>query len=267
VEDVNQKPATSARMYDYYLGGVHNFPADREAAKIVAEMYPFIPAAARANRAFLGRAVRTLADSGVRQFLDLGSGIPTAGNVHEIAQAKAPDARVAYVDIDPVAVSESQELLRGNANAVALLADLRDPAAVLDHPAVRKLLDLNRPVGVLLVSVLHFVLEDEQAYGTVEHVLNAVPSGSYLVVSHVAAESFAPINEQNPDREDVYRRRTATPGTTRVHAEVTRFFAGLDLLEPGVVRVDEWRPEPGEPGQSDPERYGAGMWAGVARKP
>ncbi len=267
MDDATQKPATSARMYDYYLGGVHNFPADRDAAKAVAEMYPFIPAVARANRAFLGRAVRTLVDAGIRQFLDLGSGIPTVGNVHEIAQATAPDARVAYVDIDPVAVSESQELLRGNRNAIAILADLLDPAAVLDHPAVRKLLDLNRPVGVLLVSVLHFVIEDDRAYGTIEHLLNSVPSGSYLVVSHVAAESFAPINEQFPEREDVYRRRTPTPGTTRAHADVTRFFTGLDLLEPGVVRIDEWRPEPGEPGQSDPERYGAGMWAGVARKP
>src|SRR5688572_15286219 len=152
VDTAAGKPATAARIYDYYLGGVHNFSADRAAAQQVTSVFPFIPTAARANRAFLGRAVRVLVAAGVRQFLDIGSGIPTVGNVHEIAQAVAPDARVAYVDIDPVAVSEGQELLAGNDRAVALLGDLRDPQAVLAHPGVRRLLDFGQPTALLLAA-------------------------------------------------------------------------------------------------------------------
>src|SRR6266536_4281960 len=152
MDDDTPKPATAARIYDYYLGGVHNFPADREAARQVIAMYPFIPAAARANRAFLGRAVRFLADAGIRQFLDIGSGIPTGGNVHEIAQGIAPDARVVYVDIDPVAVAESLEILEGNERATAIRANLCSPQVILGHPDVRRLLDLKQPVGLLLVA-------------------------------------------------------------------------------------------------------------------
>jgi len=260
------KPATAARIYDCYLGGIHNFPADREAARQVVAVYPFIPAAARANRAFLGRAVRTLADAGVRQFLDLGSGIPTRGNVHEIAQAVAADARVVYVDIDPVAVAEGQELLEANPYATAIRADLREPRAVLDHPEVRRLLDPGAPTGLLLAAVLHFVPDDDQAYGVVEQLVAALAPGSYLVASHSAAESFDPITARVGVPEDVYRRRTATPGTIRTRAGVTRFFAGLELLEPGVVGVDEWRTAPYERAP-DPDAHGPGLWAGVARKP
>jgi hypothetical protein len=265
MDDVTQKPATAARIYDYLLGGVHNFPADREAATQVIAVYPFIPAAARANRAFLGRAVRLLVEAGIGQFLDIGSGIPTSGNVHEIAQGMVADARVVYVDIDPVAVAESMELLEGNTHATAVRADLRDPQMILDHPGVRRLLDFSQPIGLLLAAVLHFVPDDQQAYGAVEHLVGAMPSGSYLVASHTATESFAPLFT-TPGQEDVYRQRTATPGTVRTRAEVARFFADLELLQPGVVWVDDWRPEPGQHVPDTKSQYGGGLWAGAGRK-
>src|SRR3954462_5904574 len=155
------KPATSARIYDYVLGGVHNFPADRAAAQALIQAAPTIPGIARANRAFLRRAVRFLGEAGVRQFLDIGSGIPTAGNVHQVAES-VPDARVAYVDIDPVAVAASLELLEGNDRATAIRADPRDTRAILEHPQLKRLIDFDQPVAVLLVSMLHFV--DDEAY-------------------------------------------------------------------------------------------------------
>ncbi len=264
-----QKPATSARIYDYYLGGIHNFAADQEAAKALIAQFPCIPDVARANRAFLGRAVRWLVDAGIRQFLDIGSGLPTVGNVHEIAQAVAPDARVVYVDIDPMAVAESLEMLRGNELASAIRGDLRDPKAILDHPTVRRLLDFQQPVGLLLVSVLHFVPDDAQAYDVVPQLVAALPPGSYLVVSHAAAEAFDHLYQRLTNKDDVYRQRTPTPGTSRTRSEVERFFTGLELVEPGVVRIGEWRPDPDESVEPADERRrggGLGAWAGVARK-
>jgi hypothetical protein len=265
MDDVTQKPATAARIYDYFLGGLHNFPADREVAEQVIAAYPFIPAAARANRAFLGRAVRLLIGAGVRQFLDLGSGIPTSGNVHEIAQGMVADARVVYVDIDPVAVAESMELLDGNKHAAVVRADVREPQAILDHPAVRRLVDFTQPVGLLMAAVLHFVSDDDQAYGVVSQLVGAMPAGSYFVASHTATESFAPLSAV-AGQEDVYRRRTATPGTVRTRAEVGRFFTGLEVLEPGVVWADDWRPEPGQQVPDTMGQYGGGIWAAVGRK-
>jgi hypothetical protein len=264
-QGITQKPATSARMYDYYLGGIHNFPADQEAARKVVEKFPFIPAVARANRAFLRRAVRHLAEAGVRQFLDIGSGIPTEGNVHEIAQEVAPDTRVVYVDIDPVAVAESLEILEGNERATALRADMRSPETILDHQRVRRLLDFDQPIGLLLAAVLHFVPDDTQAYGSVTQLVAALPPGSYLVVSHTATETFRPISQQ-VTTEDVYRRQTATPGTVRSRSEVERFFTGVEMLDPGVVWVREWRPDTDEPAELPDGPPQGGVWAGVGRK-
>jgi len=258
------KPATAARMYDYFLGGIHNFPADQAAARELIARYPFVPVVARANRAFLGRAVRYLVDAGVRQFLDIGSGIPTGGNVHEIAQRMAPDSRVVYVDIDPVAVSESMDILAGNDLATAIRGDLCASVSLLDHPGVRRLLDLNQPVGLLLVAVLHFVPDDAQAYGAVAELMGRLAPGSYLVASHTATETFIPIARQSAPRDDVYQRETATPGTVRTRAEVERFFAGLDLVDPGVTWAHEWRPDPGGPVPEGPQ--GGGVWVGVGRK-
>ncbi len=264
-QPTDAKPATAARIYDYYLGGIHNFPADQEAARQVIAHYPFIPAAARANRAFLQRAVHFLASAGIRQFLDIGSGIPTGGNVHEIAQQAAAESRVVYVDIDPVAVSESLDLLEGNALATAIHGDLRRPQAILTHRAVGELLDLSRPVGLLLAAVLHFVPDDAVAYGAVATLCEALAPGSYAVVSHTAAETFSTFTERNPPAEDVYRQRTATPGTVRTRPEVQRLFAGLELVDPGVTWAQLWRPDTPASADAVPAEQG-GIWAGVGVK-
>jgi SAM-dependent methyltransferase len=261
-----QKPATAARMYDYYLGGVHNFPADQEAARKVIAQFPKITVAARANRAFLRRAVRYLVEAGVRQFLDIGSGIPTEGNVHEIAQAAAPEAHVVYVDIDSVAVAESLELLDGNQRATAIRANLRSPQDVIDHPSVRRLLDFSQPVGLLLAAVLHFVPDDEEAYGVVAQLARSLVPGSYLAVSHVAAESFVPTSDEMRVAVDVYQRQTTTSATSRSHDAIARFFTGFDLVDPGISWVHEWRPEPDEPVECDPGPFRSGEWAGVGLK-
>jgi hypothetical protein len=264
--DMTAKPATAARMYDYYLGGVHNFPADREAAKAIVAAFPDVLEVARANRAFLRRAVTYVAESGVTQFLDVGSGIPTQGNVHEIAQRTRPDAKVVYVDIDPVAVAESQELLEGNPDATAIRGDLREPKSILTHPTVTGLLDLDRPVALLLVAVLHFVPDDTEAYELVASMVADLPAGSYVAISHMASELLARVRQTMP--EDPYKARTATPVKLRSRAEIERFFtrAGLELVEPGVVWLSEWRPVPGEPDPlaGQPDRSSA--WAGVGRK-
>ncbi|HEX5204227.1 MAG TPA: SAM-dependent methyltransferase [Actinoplanes sp.] len=258
--DTSRKAATAARMYDYYLGGVHNFPADRAAADAVIERFPFVPEAARANRAFLVNAVRHLAESGIRQFLDIGSGIPTVDNVHAVARRIDPGARVAYVDIDPVAVAESMEILRGDALAVAVRGDVQQPRAVLEHAEVRRLLDFGEPIGVILAAVLHFVPEHRVADDAVATLIGSVAPGSHFVMSHSATESF----ELFTATEDVYQRRTSTPGTIRTRAEVERLFTGLELVEPGVVWAQEWRPG-SVAGRIESPRLG-GIWAGVGRK-
>jgi hypothetical protein len=262
----DQKPATAARIYDYHLGGTHNFPADRAAAQAVTERFPLTPAIARTGRAFLRRAVRHVAAGGVRQFPDIGSGIPTVGNVHEIAQGIAPQARVVYVDIDPVAVSEGLEILEGNERATAIRADVRGPQAILDHPQVRRLLDFDRTIGVLLSAVLHFVPDDAQARESVARLLAAVPSGSYLVISHAGADEPA-ADEGVEAIQDVYKRQTATPFTLRSRAAVTRFFDGLELIEPGVVWSPQWRPEPDDPADFVETPQPSVGLCGVGRKP
>jgi len=257
----SRKAATAARMYDYYLGGVHNFPADREAADAVIERFPFIPEAARANRAFVVNAVRHVSESGIRQFLDIGSGIPTVDNVHSIARRRHPDARVAYVDLDPVAVAESIDILDGDGLAVAVRGDVQQPRAIVDHPEVRRLLDFDEPIGVILAAVLHFVPEHRVADEAVTELIGSVASGSHFVMSHSATESF----ELFTATEDVYRQRTSTPGTIRTRAEVERLFTGLELLEPGVVWAQEWRP--GAVVRRVEHARAGGIWAGVGRKP
>ncbi|HEX5997632.1 MAG TPA: SAM-dependent methyltransferase [Jiangellales bacterium] len=264
-----QKPATAARIYDYVLGGVHNFPADREAARKSIELFPLIPAQARANRAFLRRAVRYLADSGVRRFLDIGSGMPTEGNVHEIAQEVAPETQVVYVDLDPLAVAESLEILEGNKFATAIRGDLREPQEILGHPRVRELLDSDQPVGLLLVAVLHFVPDDAVAYGAVSQLLAALPPGSYLAASHVAIEGFEPGSaraESIKMGKEIYRQQTATPVTLRSRDQVARFFEGCaELVDPGIAWTTEWRPAAGDPTDFADDPRLSGAWAGVGR--
>lgn len=243
-QGAHRKPATAARMYDYYLGGIHNFPADQEAAKIVLERAPMLPTIVRDNRAFLARAVRYLTSAGVHQFLDIGSGIPTEGNVHEIAQAAVPDARVVYVDIDPEAVSESLELLHGNRYATAIRADIREPRAILDHPQVRKLFDFDQPIAVLLVAVLHFVEDTDDAYDIVTTLRSAVVPGSHLVISHATVDELVFDERLLEKTKDAYRRQTTSSLTPRKKSDVARFFDGLEMVEPGLTWLNMWRPDP-----------------------
>ncbi len=257
----DERPSV-ARMYDYFLGGHHNFPVDRAAAEQIIALHPETPLVAQANRAFLRRAVTFLAEQGIRQFLDLGSGIPTVGNVHEVAQAAAADARVIYVDIDPVAVTHSASLLENDANATVIQADARRPETIVGHPEVRRLLDFSRPVGVLLVSFLHFVTDDAEAERLVQGLREVLAPGSYIAISHAATEVVTPVMRQ---AIEVYRG-SSSPSTIRTPAQIARFFAGLDLVEPGLVATPLWRPEgPGDVFLDTPER--AMALVGVGRVP
>ncbi|GAA3387648.1 SAM-dependent methyltransferase [Cryptosporangium minutisporangium] len=227
----------AARMYDYFLGGSHNFAADRAAADGLLAVAPDARSNARENRAFLRRVVGYLLDQGVRQFLDLGSGIPTAGNVHEIAHARDPQARVVYVDVEPIAVETSRRLLAGNPCAEVVHADLRNPAAVRD---LATLLDPAEPIAVLAISVLHFVPESDAPADVLGAYLKPLVDGSYLALSHVVVDAVPPAETE--DGLAVYAR-TATPVTLRDSAQVTAFFHGHPLVEPGLVPVSRWRAE------------------------
>ncbi|HZN19764.1 MAG TPA: SAM-dependent methyltransferase [Micromonosporaceae bacterium] len=234
---VDMDRPSPARMYDYVLGGTHNFPVDRKLYDQVVPLMPDIVPQARASRAFMRRAVRFCAEAGMRQFLDLGSGIPTRGNVHEVAHQVTPEARVMYVDIDPTAVAHSREILAGNDRARVIQADLRQPESILTNPEVRSLLDFDQPMAVLMVNVLHFVFEDPS--GIVATFRDAVASGSYLVVAHLSAENRP--TEVAEGRE--VSRRMGHDAVPRTRAEVERLFAGFELVEPGVVWAHEWRPD------------------------
>ncbi|MFJ9523356.1 SAM-dependent methyltransferase [Kitasatospora sp. NPDC101801] len=260
--DLRPEVPHPARMYDYYLGGKDNFPADREAAEKVLSLSPLVRISALANRAFLQRAVRTLAaEYGIRQFLDIGTGIPTAGNTHEVAQQVHPDAKVAYLDNDPIVLVHSRALLAGAGvgNATVVQADLRDPAAILDNPEVRKVIDLGEPVALLLFAVLHFIDDADDPWAIVRTLVDALPSGSFLAISHGTGDFSTP--EAAAKGPAIYRSATAQL-SMRPKAEVLRFFDGLDLLEPGVVTAPTWHPDQA-PADTDAT---TGIWAGVARK-
>jgi len=252
--------ANIARVYDYLLGGSHNFPADQAAAEDFRSRWPEAAATMRANRAFLGRAVRYLAgQAGVRQFLDIGSGIPTMGNVHEIAQDVAPGSRIAYVDYDEVAVLHSRAILAGNQNAIAIQADLRAPREILDHPAVSAMLDLSQPVALLLVAVLHFFPDEEDPASLVAVLHDALAPGSYLVISHGTTDAQP---RHVADAMDHYAQTTA-PFRPRGYPDVLRFFDGYDLIQPGLVHVPMWRPDNPQDAVR-PEQ--AAAYGGVGRK-
>jgi S-adenosyl methyltransferase len=233
--------AHPARVYDYWLGGEHNFAADRIAGDRVLAVTPGLRYRVRANRAFLGRSVRYLAaEAGVRQFLDLGTGIPSAGNTHEVAQRVAPDSRIVYVDNDPIVARHAQALLRGTREGVTtyIEADLRDPAPILRQAAVA--LDFGQPVAVMLLGVLHLVSDAEDPWELVATLMEAVPPGSYLIISHPALD----ISEAQAEAQRSYNQNVATPQTLRTREQVARFFAGLELVPPGLVQVHQWRPDP-----------------------
>jgi len=254
-----------ARMYDYILGGNHNTESDRIAAERARAIYPDMPLVFRANRAFLRRAVLYLIDQGIDQFLDVGSGIPTVGNVHEIAQHANEDARVVYVDVDPVATALSAAVLRDNAQATVIQADARDPASILSHPETRRLLDLDRPVALLLVSMLLFVPDDAEATELVRMFRAALAPGSYLALSHPASEAVTP---EVVARSEAIYARTDRPARPRPRAQVEDFFAGFTVVDPGLIWLPLWRPEDiddfGDLLLSEPRR--SAMMGGVGRK-
>jgi hypothetical protein len=268
LQERSEMPATAARIYDYMLGGTHNFPADQEAARQLMDQFPVVPLAVRANRATLRRMVSYLAGIGITQFLDIGSGMPTQSNVHEVVERIAPGARVVYVDIDPVAVAESLDILDGNEHSTAVLGDLLAPQAILDHPQVREVLDLSQPIALLLMGILHFVPDDTQAHTSVARLVDALPSGSYLAISHLAAETME-VTRTNEDSyqivEDIYRQKTATPLGARSWEQTSQFFARCTLVEPGLVWMTQWRPAPDDPQDfvDDPRR--CGWWAGLGK--
>jgi O-methyltransferase involved in polyketide biosynthesis len=253
-EHPERKPATAARIYDFYIGGTHNFPADRAAAQAAIDQVPLIRPAARANRAFLARAVRFAAEAGIRQFLDIGSGIPTEGNVHEIAQQVDPESHVVYVDIDPMAVTEGLEVLRNNRYATSIHGDVRDCAAILSHAGVARLIDFSQPVAVIMCALLHFI-PDDAAHAAVAGLRAACAPGSYLILSHgtppdvtAAAQERAEFAANDRVISGVYARSTTTPVRMRPRAEIAAFFAGYDLVDPGLTWVGEWHAvEPDQP--------------------
>jgi trans-aconitate methyltransferase len=270
--EIGTARAHTSRIYDYLLGGTNNFAVDREVAEHVFSAYPGgldgVRTDARANRAFLGRAVRHLAgEAGVRQFLDIGTGIPNADNVHAVLQQAAPDSRVVYVDNDPIVLAHAHELLddtpTGRTNYVD--GDLREPGAILDQASGT--LDLDEPVAVLLLGILHVIPDEADPHTIVATLLDAVPPGSYLALSHMASDIQPDAMAEVYDRLDQTTRDT-NPPALRSRAEVSRFFDGLDLVDPGVVQVDRWRPDDGaasaapQPGERVPPLYAA-----VARKP
>jgi SAM-dependent methyltransferase len=259
--EVDTTKANIARVYDYWVGGDHNFQADRDLARTMIALDPNVRPTMRAARAFLGRSVRYLAgQAGVRQFLDIGSGIPTQNNVHQVAQGTAPGSRVVYVDHDDVVVAHSRLMLADDPDAAIVQADLREPAKIIGDPETQQLLDFNQPIAVLLVAVLHFIPDDEQARRIVAELRDALAPGSYLVICHACRDERPGLASSF---ENVYNSRAAAHLTIRTRDEIARLYEGFTFVEPGLVWVSQWRPEPGDDIPEDPSKY----WGlvGVAR--
>ncbi|HEX5598719.1 MAG TPA: SAM-dependent methyltransferase [Micromonosporaceae bacterium] len=244
---------SAARVYDYFLGGAHNFEIDRQLAEQIASLTPNLAETMRAGRALLRRAVRFLVNEGIDQFLDIGSGIPTVGNVHEVAQSVNPKAHVVYVDIDPVAVAHSRAILEGNDRCTVIHADLREPERILAEAQQSGLLDLTRPVAVLLAGVVHFIPDSDKPGELIKTLREATVPGSYLLISHSTFE------DQPQEMLDAQRlsSRTDTEISLRSRAEITSFFGDFTILEPGVVHMPLWRPDSPSDVDDNPERFGA----------
>jgi hypothetical protein len=251
-----------ARMYNAYLDGRDNYPVDREAVRRVLRDFPEARAIAKANRAFLQRAVRFLAgQAGIRQFLDIGTGIPSAGNVHEVAGQVAPDCRIVYADNDPIVHVHASALLTASGSTSIVLADLRDPEAILAHPKVRGLIDFSQPIALLLVAILHFISDEEDPAAIVAVLREALPPGSYLALSHGTADFHPPGGAEQA--ATAYKDATA-PLILRTHQQVSGFFDGFDLIDPGLVQAPLWRPDGKPPRARDLARIG--IYAGVGSK-
>jgi hypothetical protein len=257
-EEAETDRPSVARLYDFFLGGNHNYAADRDLGRQLLQAEPNARRIVKENREFLGRAVSYLTDAGIQQFIDLGSGIPTQENVHEIAQRRNSEARVIYVDNDAGVIAHSRQLLRGNPLASIINADLRSPAAIVTHPEVGRLIDFSQPVGLLMVTVLHFLPDAEDPYGIVARFAEALAPGSFLVISHATPDS-------SPDAarkvEKLYQN-AATSAHIRTAEEIGRFFTGFELVDPGLVYLPLWRHDGQVP--DNPERVW--FYAGVGRK-
>jgi hypothetical protein len=262
---IDTSTPSPARMYDYMLGGQHNFPVDREATERFRARMPDLMDAAWANRGFHGRAAIWMVEQGIRQFIDIGSGLPTQNNTHEVVQKVAPNARVGYVDIDPMVKVLSAELIPDDGSAVVLNADLRDPEAILADPDLRRLIDFSRPVGLLMTAVLQFVADDDDPWGLVGRYVAAVPPGSYLALSHITGDWLPP---QAVERGTEVYQSAAQSAFVRTKDEIQRFFAGTALVppwpgaEPGLTYPGVWGAEDPEVADSD---GGRAFYCGVAR--
>jgi hypothetical protein len=251
------KPS-AARAYDYVLGGNHNFSIDREFVEEVLRRQPEVKRFAIMNRAFMRRAVLFLMERGIRQFLDLGSGIPTVGNVHEIAQEIDPASRVVYVDNEHVAVAHSQLLLESNENATIVQADITRPRLVLQDPETRRLLDFDEPIGLLAITIGHYLLDEHEPMGVFAAYRDALAPGSYLAITHLTND----LDTENRDVITEMMKKSQNNVIARTKDQVRQFFGDFELVEPGLVMTSHWRPESGEiePDVND------GLWAGVAIK-
>ncbi|MGH3392681.1 MAG: SAM-dependent methyltransferase [Actinomadura sp.] len=250
-----------ARIYDYLLGGKDNFAADRQLVEAILQREPGARAVAWANRRFLGRAVEFLAGAGIRQFLDLGTGLPSQNNVHEVAQRVCPDARVVYVDNDPVVLNHAEALLAADESTVVIGGDMREPERILAHPDVQRMIDFSQPVAVLFMAVLHFVTDEQDPWGLVSTMTEPLVPGSYLALSHGTLDSGPA--DVIADTQETYKNASAQAAVPRSREAITRFFDGFELVDPGLVPLTEWRSD-----ELERARLG-GEWmlAGVGRKP
>lgn len=267
-ENIDTTKPHSARMYDYFLGGKTNYGADETAAEAVISLWPDVKTCAQVNRWFMRRAARWLAaEAGIRQFLDIGSGIPTEPNLHQITQAIAPETKVAYVDNDPIVLTYSEALLESTSEGQTTYvhADATDPTGILNAPELHGTIDLTKPVGLSLMALLHFITDERKPYELVSTLMDAMPSGSYLMLSHVTAD-LDPETWERLTRELSDSPRRMSQGQARSKSEVTRFFDGLELVEPGVVAGHRWRPEE-DRSMADVPDSRVSLWAGIGRKP
>jgi len=249
-EKIPADKPSAARIYDHLLGGYHNFACDRAVVQQLLVQYPDLKETAQMNRAFLRRAVNYLIDQGIDQFLDLGSGIPTVGNVHQLAQEATPTARVVYVDIDPIAVAHSKTILEDNQYAAAIRADVRDTNNILAHPDLKRLLDFTKPIGLMLVGMLHYLIDDDEAFSTVNTLKDTISRGSFISISH-------PAHEATPENIDEIHKtfKSAQDFNIRSRVQIEQFFSGYQLIPPGLVFAPLWRPESKtDVGMDNPEK-------------